>query len=272
MAEDGRSMMEPKNSSSSDPNPCPICLGPITQDSYLDQCFHKFCFNCIVRWTNTVASKHSCRPSSLKCPLCKTENLSIIYGYDGSSFQQHYINRDLRISEFFSEAHRYRLKCYYIEPGNLADKLNVLSYWKFRKYRQQNHWLHEWLRREIQAVTQEEDVDVIVHHILGVIDSFRRDEVKHSYISTETKQEAFKLLVSQAVGPFLTGRSDRFVNELELFLASGLKIDAFDRVYIKHLGWKIPEISIEEEDSDETPEHEPAVPYLYILDQDSDDN
>ncbi|XP_022870340.1 uncharacterized protein LOC111389599 isoform X2 [Olea europaea var. sylvestris] len=239
----------------------------------------KFCFNCIVRWTNIIASKHSCGPSSVKCPLCKTENLSIVYGFDGSSFQRHYVNRDLRnsklFSEFFSEAHRYRLKCYYTEPGNLADKVKVSSYWKSHKYRQQNRWLHDWLRREIQAVTQEEDVDIIVHHIFGVIDSFRRDAVKHSKISTETKQEEFKLLVSQAVRPFLMGRSDRFVYELELFLASGLKIDAFDRVYIKHLGWNIPEISKgeeEEEEPDGTHEHEPSIPYLYILDQDSDDN
>ncbi|CAI9764275.1 unnamed protein product [Fraxinus pennsylvanica] len=98
-----------------------------------------------------------------------TENFSIVHGYDGSSFQQHYVNRDLRNSEFFSEAHSYRLKCYNAKPG--------------------------------------------------------------------------------------------------------LKIDAFDRVHIQHLGWKILEISKEEEEEpDETPELEPSVPYLYILDQDSDDN
>ncbi|CAA2994183.1 Hypothetical predicted protein [Olea europaea subsp. europaea] len=140
----------------------------------------------------------------MKCPLCKTENLSIMHGYDGSSFPQHHVNRDLRNSSL------------------------------------------------------EEDVDIIVHHVLGDIDSFRRDEVKHSNIFPETKREELKLLVFQAVEPFLTGRSDRFVNELELFLASGLKIDAFDRVYTEHLHWKIPEIS--EEETDETPEHEPAVP------------
>lgn len=27
------------NSSSEDPNPCPICLGPVLQESYLDNCF-----------------------------------------------------------------------------------------------------------------------------------------------------------------------------------------------------------------------------------------
>ncbi|PIN14946.1 hypothetical protein CDL12_12421 [Handroanthus impetiginosus] len=261
MAED-RSSTEP----SSDPNPCPICLASVVEESYLDQCFHKFCFNCIVRWTSIVASKRSCAPSSFKCPLCKTENFSIIYGYDGTSFQQHYIGRSVRNrSDFFSEAHRYRLKCYYSDPGNLADKLQVSRYWKFRKYLQQNHFLPNWLRREIQALMQEEDVDIIMHHVVGVIDSLRRNWLKNSRNSTETAQKEFRLSVSEAARPFLTGRTERFVNESELFLASGLNIDAFDKAYTEHLGWKIPGI-----EHDEPLEHIPAVPYLYILDEDSD--
>ncbi|KAL0375692.1 UNVERIFIED_CONTAM: hypothetical protein Scaly_0686800 [Sesamum calycinum] len=197
-----------------------------------------------------------------------TENSSIIYGYDGTSFQQNYVGKDMGNSDFFSEAHRYRLKCYYTEPGNIADKLHVSRYWKFRKYLQQNRFLPEWLRREIQAVMQEEDVDIIMHHILGVIESLRSDWLKTSRPSTEMVQEEFRMVLSKAVRPFLTGRTEKFVNELELFLASGLNIDAFDKAYIKHLGWKISEIS--ENDDDEPLEHTSALPYLYILDEDSD--
>ncbi|XP_011092018.1 uncharacterized protein LOC105172335 [Sesamum indicum] len=258
------------SSSDANPNPCPICLAPVTQDSYLDQCFHKFCYNCIIRWTNTIARKQSRAPSSLKCPLCKTENSSIIYGYDGTSFQQHYVGKDMGNSEFFSEAHRYRLKCYYTEPGNIADKLHVSRYWKFCKYLQQNRFLPDWLRREIQAVMQEEDVDIIMHHILGVIESLRSDWLKTSRPSTEMVQEEFRMVLSKAVRPFLTGRTEKFVNELELFLASGLNIDAFDKAYIKHLGWRIPEIN--ENDDGEPLEHTSVLPCLYILDEDSDGN
>ncbi|KAK6118575.1 hypothetical protein DH2020_047688 [Rehmannia glutinosa] len=258
------------SSSDPNPNPCPICLAPVTQDSYLDRCFHKFCYNCIIRWIDVVASKQSCASSSLKCPMCKTENFSIIYGYDGTSFQQHYVGKSLGNSEFFSGAHRYRLKCYYTEPGDLADKLHVSRHWKCRKYLQQNHFLLDWLRREIQALMQEEDVDIIVHHILGVIESLRSDWLNNSRISTEMVQNEFRVSVSEAVRPFLTGRTERFVNELELFLASGLNIDAFDRVYIKHLGWKVDEIS--ENDDEEPLEHIPVVSCLYFLDEDSDGN
>lgn len=262
-------MMEQKKEtgSSSVSDCCPICLGPILQDSYLDQCFHKFCYNCILHWTKVVAAKNSCPPSSVKCPLCKTENLSIIHAYDGSSFQQHHINQNSENSVFFSKTHKYRLKCYYIQPGSIISNFNVSRYWKSRKYLQPNRWLFSWLRREIQALIQEEDVDVIVHHILGVIDSWRRNEQKCSRNSPETNQEDFKVSISQAARPFLSGRTDRFVNEIELFLASGLNIEAYDKVYLQHLDWKIPEI-IPEDEEEEFHEHTPLVPYLCFSDED----
>lgn len=84
----------------------------------------------------------------------------------------------------------------------------------------------------------------------------------------QTKQEEFKVSVSEAARPFLTGRSDRFVEEVELFLASGLNIDAYDKVYIRHLGWKIPEIANDDEDDEEFQEHTPLVPYLNFFDED----
>ncbi|KAL6560619.1 hypothetical protein OROGR_004178 [Orobanche gracilis] len=218
-----------------------------------------------------AASKQSYASSTLNCPLCKTENFSIIYGYDGTSFQQHDIGQSLSNSEFFSSAHRYRFKCYYTEPGNLADKLCVSRHWKFHKYLQKNQYLPNWLRREIQSLLQEEDVDIIMHHILGVMDSLRRDWSNHPSISMEMVQKEFRASVSESVRPFLTGRTERFVNELELFLASGLNIDAFDKVYVEHLGWKFHEIR--DDDHDEPIDHIPAAPcYLYIFDEDSDGN
>ncbi|KAM3378191.1 hypothetical protein P3S68_010604 [Capsicum galapagoense] len=255
----------------SDPNPCPICLAPFTEESYLDQCFHKFCYSCILHWIKVVTSKHSRAPASVKCPLCKTENFSIIRSYSGGFFQQHYVNGNSDNSAFFTKSHKYRLQCYYINEGGLFDKFNVPRYWKLHKYLQPNPWLISWLRREIQALTQEEDVDIIVHHILGVIDAFRRNEQKQKKVTPQAKQEEFKITVTEAARPFLTGRTDRFVNELELFLASSLTIDAFDRIYIQHLGWKIPEMMGEGEVG-EAVEHAPLVPYLYFFDEDCDGN
>ncbi|KAK9735405.1 hypothetical protein RND81_04G204100 [Saponaria officinalis] len=138
-------------------NPCPICLGLITQESYLDQCFHKYCYNCIVRWTKVVSSKSSSsstKDSSVKCPLCKTDNFSIIHGYDGNTFQQDFINHITDNSTFFSKAHKHRLQCYYTEPGPLRETFKVTHYWKMRKYLVPNKQLEKWTRRELQALLQ----------------------------------------------------------------------------------------------------------------------
>ncbi|XP_031281399.1 uncharacterized protein LOC116139895 isoform X2 [Pistacia vera] len=231
----------------------------------------KFCYNCIVQWTKVVASKHSSLLSSVKCPLCKTENFSIIYGYNGTHFQRHYIGQNSGDRFFFSKAHKYRLQCYYTESGILNDIFNVSRYWKSGKYLQSNQWLHGWLRREIQALMQEEDVEIVVHHIVGVVDSFlRRNERMRRVEKPEAKQEDFKALVSDAARPFLMARTDRFVNEMELFLASGLNIEAYDAVYMQRLGWNTPRVTIESTERESSGLAPVTVPYLYIFDEDSD--
>ncbi|CAN0914283.1 E3 ubiquitin-protein ligase Topors [Linum grandiflorum] len=269
----------PQSSSSQDGGHCcPICLGSFIQESYLDTCFHKFCFKCILQWSTVVAGKHSGAQSSVKCPLCKRENSSVIHGYDGASFVRHYIISGVEDSTFFTKAHKYRLQSYYTEPGVLSERINVQRFWKSNKYLQPNRWLQRWLTREIQALIQEEDVDVIVHHILGVVESsLRRDDHSHHKKPPEAKQQEFKTLVADAARPFIAARTARFVDELEFFLASGLNVQGYDEVYTQQLGWNIPGISrmVREEDNEhvESDEHitPAAVPLLYISDEDCDE-
>lgn len=106
-----------------------------------------------------------------------------------------------------------------------------------------------------------------------------RNEQKYQSKSPKmtTKQEEFETLVSEAARPFLGGRTDRFVKEVELFVASGLTIEAYDKVYLHHLGWKIPEelaggeAEEEEEKEEFNNENTALVPYLYIFDEDCDE-
>lgn len=69
--------------------------------------------------------------------------------------------------------------------------------------------------------------------------------------------------------PFLAARTNRFVDELELFLASGLNIEAYDNVYMQQLGWNNTG-KTDEGMEEECKKHTPSVPYLYIFDEDSD--
>lgn len=214
-----------------------------------------------------VASKYSEAPSSLKCPFCKTENFSIIHGYDGSSFERHYVSQIFSDSVFFTEAHRYRLQCYYTEPGFLSDAFDIKRFWKSRKYLQSNPWLYSWLKREIQALMQEEDVDVVAHHMLGTIESSLRRDDQRKLKAPEERQREFKTLLRDAARPFLTGRTDRFVDEAELFLGSGLNLEAYDDVCMRRLGLKDAGV-----DSPEEPTNDSAVvpQSLFVSDEDPD--
>ncbi|ESQ49550.1 hypothetical protein EUTSA_v10021312mg [Eutrema salsugineum] len=257
-------------------DPCPICLGPIFQESYLDTCFHKFCFNCIKRWIRVVSSKVSKKLSSVKCPLCKRENISIIHNYDGYSFDRHYVDRNITDGFVLTKEQRYRLQCYYTESGFLADVFDVPRFWKMKKLLQPNRWREAWLRRELQALMQEEDVDIVLHHLVGVMDSFstriaqrRKQEAR----SAETNQEQFKSVIAEAAHPFLMARTDRFVDEVELFLASGLNVEAYDAIYKQRLGWNNPrEIGAANEAREEEEENRRtrATPFLFLFDEDSD--
>ncbi|XP_045831346.1 uncharacterized protein LOC123922689 isoform X1 [Trifolium pratense] len=265
--------MEDESASNSHDSICPICLGPFIQLSYLDHCLHQFCFNCILRWTKVVSAKNHTPPSSVKCPLCKTDNFSIIHGVDGDCFQRYYINHH-NVEDCFilSKAHRYRLQSYYTQQGFLEDIFNIPQYWKSRKYNQPNNWLQTWLTREIQALTQEEDVEIIVHHIFGVVKPLWTSREQKLHINApEKKQEEFKISVSEAVRPFLGARTDRFVYEIQLFLASGLNIEAYDAVYIQRLGWSSPGENTEVSQN-ELVDRTTVIPYLYIFDDDSDGN
>lgn len=116
-------------------------------------------------------------------------------------------------------------------------------YWKCRKYLRRNTWLESWLRREIQALTQDQDVDVIVHHIHGAIESIlwrrrqqqqqQRDGAKDR--TPDEMRKAFRGLLGDAARPFLLGREDRFVDEVEAFLVRGLNIVAYDELCMQIL-------------------------------------
>lgn len=85
----------------------------------------------------------------------------------------------------------------------------------------------------------------------------------------EQKREEFRRLIFGAAGPFLLARTKRFVDELELFLASGLNIDAYDRVYMQRLSMSSSRDTreIDAESSDQSVQSR----FLYFLNEDDGD-
>ncbi|KAK8926207.1 hypothetical protein KSP39_PZI018059 [Platanthera zijinensis] len=224
------------SSGRSDPEEvCPICLEPPKREAYLDHCFHSFCYHCIVQWSKFVKKKSYQEEPSIKCPLCKAENLSIVHSFDGESFLRFYFNGDSRNS-FFTSSHGYRLQCYSCELDDIHEtplwsQTRESSYYSFKNVRLISH-----LYRGIMLFIQEEDVGIIVHHVHGVIEAFfRSNKGDNTTLNPEKRREMFRALLIDAAWPFLHARTERFADELELFLASGLNIDAYDEVYMHHL-------------------------------------
>ncbi|OMP02682.1 Zinc finger, RING-type [Corchorus olitorius] len=231
----------------SESNPCPICLGPMAEESYLDTCLHKFCYNCIVSWDKALYEKRSNSDSSLSestsCPLCRKESFSVITGTYRTYFQRRH--------RFTFSTYAYRLRCYNREPGILNDIIDVVRFWESGEYLKSNsRWLDCWLKRELLTLMYMNSVgislsgklvDHFVRYIHFVIYSFFRWKIifgpkKLSAHEAIQVQQEFKIAVSDAAKRYLGERTDRFVDELELFLASGFDIEAYDQVYMQRLG------------------------------------
>lgn len=68
--------------SSPEPN-CAICLEPLQNKSFIDSCFHTFCFTCLLEWSKV-------KP---ECPLCKQQFKSIVHNVQKDmTFEEYHIN------------------------------------------------------------------------------------------------------------------------------------------------------------------------------------
>ena len=75
-------------------------------------------------------------------------------------------------------------------------------------------------------------------------------------------------MISEAARSFLAARTERFVVEVELFLASGLNIEAYDSVCKQRLRLKQPNLWGSEAEEGGVCQHESVIPYLYVFDED----
>lgn len=210
---------------------CPICLGPITGEAFLDPCFHQFCYHCILQWAEMVATHPSLEgDTSLECPLCKTRSACIIHHIVLNTFQRHYLYGTPPCTKqpfLLSQSHYQRLHVYMNnQHRDMAKALNQ----KIKRRRKELHisgndYLQPWVHRELQALLQEEDVSLITQHVLGVLEHFeKRQKVELRVLSS------WKEAMADAVKPFLYENAETFCNELQNFLFSGLSVQAYDQL------------------------------------------
>lgn len=73
------------------PMECAICLNRIDlhNESYIYPCFHRYCFTCIQRWSESQQKYKSVdqEATTCLCPLCKAPYTQIIYDCVGSSYR-----------------------------------------------------------------------------------------------------------------------------------------------------------------------------------------
>lgn len=243
---------------------CSICLEPVSGEAYLDQCFHRFCYHCILQWsemvlaTSLARSGNPKRVAALECPLCKTKYFSIIHDFvSGTKFQRDYLLASDGSRFKLSEAHRTRLAVYAAHKAKErlerraeaeADKrsssgseqvqgghhhpqrLGLGRNSKTRNVRgvvMANKWLPCWVRRELQALMQDEDVEMVAHHVVGVVESLHK-RARSANLNDTIKQSWYEA-VAAAVRPFVFEDAEIFAEELWKFLDAGIDIAYYDQ-------------------------------------------
>ncbi|XP_024370951.1 uncharacterized protein [Physcomitrium patens] len=238
---------------------CSICLESVTGEAFLDQCFHRFCYHCILQWSEMVMAASLAktgdpkRVTPLECPLCKTHYTSIIHDLvAGTKFQRHFLLAPDGSQFRLSEAHRRRLAVYaalkagassktVLNSSTLADlDAGVGSPLQGTKTRtisgvvKANKWLPCWVQRELQALMQDEDVNMVTHHVVGVVQSlqkrsrgtmFRPD----SGSAKEPSSKSWCNAVAEAMRSFIFEDAEMFAVELWKFLDSGIDIAFYDQ-------------------------------------------
>ncbi|KAH3764693.1 E3 ubiquitin-protein ligase Topors [Pelomyxa schiedti] len=214
---------------------CPICLLVVERPSVYDSCYqHIFCFSCAMRWGKTAYA----------CPLCKRSARSVITDIDKSDpteysleeelvkstpdFTEHYRSLTAHTSKpprppkmtldkfqaFRRKVYIERLKATPTKPETpTVASIFTLSQIKAKPA----PWtakLLPWIKRELQAILQEEDVTLLSEYVMGIIKEHELSDPK---------------AISQLKG-ILFDNTDLFVHELRMFASSPFTMETYDKI------------------------------------------
>jgi len=99
---------------------CSVCLGPFENRSFLNFCFHSFCYACIMQWSEI----------SRLCPLCKSKYTSLIHSVNNDLDYETYefptdvatqpdtttASRPREFSEVMDDGRRFRYQSTMVDP------------------------------------------------------------------------------------------------------------------------------------------------------------
>ncbi|KAI5060683.1 hypothetical protein GOP47_0025103 [Adiantum capillus-veneris] len=199
---------------------CPICL---------NSCFHSFCFQCILQWAEMVFTHPSMEGKThLDCPLCRRTSSCIIHSVVLDTFQRHYlfgISPSQAWPFPLSPAHYQRLYVYKnglhtVVAQNFNQKIKCRRNFL---YVSGNANVKQWIRRELQALMQVQDVVLITLLVLEILRSHEDKQRVDSCALT-----AWMDTMLHALKPFLFENAEIFCVELQIFRYSGLNVKAYD--------------------------------------------
>lgn len=197
---------------------CIICLQPFDDVTVLSGCYHRFCFACILHWSQVTYS----------CPLCKRPLSYFMHDITSDGQYRTFYPKDIRSShsrstfleKFPTEAHRRRKTIYTKSltrlplpkrrnaPAAAGDALQRVDQQAWGKR------VEPWVKRELQAILSEEDVSLILLLVKSLI-------IKYGIAAPE---------VSSKMQDYLFENTSTFIRELEGFVTSGLAMEIYDRV------------------------------------------
>jgi hypothetical protein len=197
-------------------DPCPICLLlPPESPSYLD-CYHCFCFSCILQWCNINPT----------CPICKAPARRVLFDVTTDLQYRVFPLDSLKsrttapASDFLSEAfpteyHRRRRRLYNI--GIRSKPLSQRPAFAGGDRLNEKDWarLSKWVQLELQALLEDRDVDFVLQYVRGNLLALPLG-------SAEQERRLVEFLDASQVPTFL--------RELRHFASSGMDVQGYDRI------------------------------------------
>eukprot|EP00878_Enallax_costatus_P008540 GHUV01008928.1.p1 GENE.GHUV01008928.1~~GHUV01008928.1.p1 ORF type:complete len:296 (+),score=56.73 GHUV01008928.1:130-888(+) len=222
---------------------CAICLNQVDihNEAYVYPCFHRYCLSCIQQWTESQ-QKHQPvdqTATTYLCPLCKAPYTQIIYDCVGSTYRTMAINGQAHTGPVLPlTADQNRRRALYLtrltKGGDMQQQQQASKRSAPRLPTHQQ--TSAFITRDLQAILLENDVDLIVQHVLGVLRALAAKKPDPSSNCPGSSpvygaHSTFVQAVAQAISSFLPEQllAESFADELWAFLHSGLTVAGYDR-------------------------------------------